>query len=117
MVRRKLWGFETGNENVEQVLRGEYQGLRVAFGYPSAPDHSLKRDVFRLLGVEQASHMRLTPNNMINPGESVCGLIFADRGARYFGLGRVGADQIADYAARRGMSHRQVEGMIPPHAL
>ena len=86
-------------------------GERHAFGYPSCPDHSLKKDAFDLLRVEENCDMRLTDSFMIDPAESICGLVIP--GAKYFAVGRVGADQLQDYARRRGMSEEDIKTLIP----
>ncbi len=113
-VRRTLWRYETGPElPPEAVIRGEYRGIRTAFGYPACPDHSLKREVFSLLRVEESVPMTLTENWMISPGEALCGLIFADEEARYFAVGRIDGEQTADYAARRGLSEEELSRIIP----
>jgi len=111
-VRRQMWGYENGPQlTPQQILAGEYRGRRMAFGYPASPDHSLKRDLFELLSVEQTTRMRLTENWMITPGEALCGLLFSD--ARYFGVGPVDDEQLHDYARRRGMEVGAVEKIIP----
>ena len=111
-VRRQMWGYETeGGIDPQQIIRGHYRGCRVAFGYPSAPDHSLKREVFDLLAVETTTGMRLTENWMINPGEAICGLMFADGG--YFSVGTIDTKQLLDYARRRGMEVEQIKKLIP----
>ena len=111
-VRRELWGYETGEPlTTEQILREEYRGRRMAFGYPASPDHSLKRDIFDILDVESLTGMRLTENFMISPGEALCGLMFAD--ADYFSVGRIDAVQAADYAERRGMSVETLRRLLP----
>ena len=112
-VRRTLWGYESGAElSREEIIDGKYQGLRMAFGYPACPDHSLKREVFDLLGVEQKSPLRLTENYMINPGESLCGLMFADAEMEYFSVGRISAEQLADYSHRRGLSEEEMAKIL-----
>ena len=111
-VRRQMWGYETGEPPApKQVVRGEYRGRRMAFGYPASPDHSLKREVFDLLAVEVTTGMRLTENWMIDPGEALCGLMFSD--ADYFSVGTIGAEQLLDYARRRGMEAETVKKIIP----
>ena len=111
-VRRQMWGYETGAEPTPAaILRGEYRGLRMAFGYPATPDHSLKREVFRLLAADRTTRMRLTENYMIEPGEALCGLMLSD--GRYFSVGRIDEEQLADYAARRGMEPDAVRKLIP----
>ena len=106
-VREKIWGFEKETEkNISDIIKGRYQGCRIAIGYPAIPDHSLKTDIFRLLDAERLTGMHLTENYMITPEESLCGLILA-RG-EYFNIGKIGDDQIADYAARRGKTKEEM---------
>ncbi len=113
-TRREWWGFEDGPEpSVADILACRYDGARMAFGYPSVPDHSLKREVFDLLEVEKTTGMKLTENYMIDPGESLCGLIFSDPDLKYFDVGRIDEEQLADYAARRGVSIEQARAMLP----
>ncbi len=94
------------------AVRGKYRGLRFAFGYPATPDHSLKQEIFALLGVEQMTAMRLTDNYMIDPGESLCGLFVADADAEYFTLGTLTDDQIEEYALRRGKTTEEIRKLI-----
>ena len=111
-VRREMWGYETGEAPTpQQIIRGEYRGRRMAFGYPASPDHSLKREVFELLAVELTTGMRLTENYMIDPGEALCGLLLAD--ADYFSVGTIDTKQLLDYARRRGMEVDEVKKIIP----
>lgn len=111
-VRREMWGYETGPDLApDEIVRGRYRGLRMAFGYPATPDHSLKREVFDLLGVERTTQMKLTENWMIDPGEALCGLFLAD--ARYFSVGTIDTEQMLDYAARRGMEPETLKRLIP----
>ena len=111
-VRREMWGYETGPDLApDEIVRGRYRGLRMAFGYPATPDHSLIREVFDLLGVERTTQMKLTENWMIDPGEALCGLFLAD--ARYFSVGTIDTEQMLDYAARRGMEPETLKRLIP----
>ena len=111
-VRRQMWGYETGEPlTPQQTVRGQYRGRRMAFGYPASPDHSLKREVFDLLSVEMTTGMKLTENYMINPGEALCGLMFAD--ADYFSVGTIDTKQLLDYARRRGMEVEEIKKLIP----
>ena len=114
-VRREMWGFESCDSAPElrAVLAGEYQGLRMAFGYPATPDHSLKREVFDLLAVERTTEMRLTDSFMIDPGEALCGMIVADRDSHYFSIGAIDSQQLEEYAARRAMSVERIASIIP----
>ncbi|WP_295939280.1 methionine synthase [uncultured Alistipes sp.] len=111
-VRRQMWGYEQGEPlTPEQIIRGEYRGRRMAFGYPAVPDHSLKREVFDLLSAEMTTSMKLTGNYMIDPGEALCGLLFAD--ADYFSVGTIDTKQLLDYARRRGMEVEEIKKLIP----
>ena len=111
-VRRQMWGYEQGPQlPPEAILRGEYRGRRMAFGYPASPDHSLKREVFDLLGVEMTTGMRLTENYMIDPGEALCGLLFAD--ADYFAVGPIDREQAEEYARRRDRTLEAIEKLLP----
>ncbi len=114
-VRREMWGFESPDKapDLHDILQGGYQGLRMAFGYPATPDHSLKREAFELLAVERTTEMRLTENFMIDPGEALCGMVVADRGARYFSVGTIDRSQLEDYARRRSMSADDIARIIP----
>ncbi len=115
-VRRQLWGYEQGADlTPEQIIAGEYQGIRVAFGYPACPDHSLKKTIFSLLGAAETTGMTITENYMISPGEALCGLMFADPGAEYFSVGRIGNDQLEEYARRRGLTVEEMQKLIPQH--
>jgi 5-methyltetrahydrofolate--homocysteine methyltransferase len=113
-IRRVSWGYQRGpdGEPVEiaprDAMHGKYRGLRFALGYPATPDHSLKEEVFELLGVTRTTSLRLTDNYMISPGESLCGLIVADPDAAYFTLGTLSDEQIEDYARRRGKSPDEI---------
>ena len=111
-VRRQMWGYETGEPlTPKQIVRGEYRGRRMAFGYPATPDHSLKREAFDLLAAEVTTGMRLTENWMIDPGEALCGLMLSD--ADYFSVGTIDAQQLEEYADRRGMTAEDVKKIIP----
>lgn len=113
-VRRQMWGYEEGPQiDPEAIRRGDYRGRRMAFGYPSVPDHALKRPVFELLGVEQTTGMKLTETDMIDPGESLCGLLLCD--AEYFAVGPIDRQQAEEYARRRGCTLDQIEKSLPNH--
>ncbi|MEP7378845.1 MAG: methionine synthase [Chloroflexota bacterium] len=104
-VRRDLWGYARDEKLDNDGLIGEaYQGIRPAPGYPAQPDHTEKRTIFRLLDAGKNAGIHLTESMAMVPGASVSGLYFWHPDAHYFGLGRMGADQLADYAARKGWS-------------
>ena len=116
LVRRTLWGYAADeNLTVEEMLRNRYTGFRPAFGYPAAPDHSQKRDLFRLLDVQEEIGIELTDSFMMTPAASVSGLIFAAPEARNFGVGKIDGEQLRDYARRRGMSAETLSVLMPQH--
>lgn len=100
---RAYWGYAPDeNLTVEQQHREEYQGIRPAIGYPSLPDTSANFLIDQLLDLKQAG-IRLTETGMMTPHASVSGLMFSHPKARYFELGKIGDDQLRDYARRRGV--------------
>jgi 5-methyltetrahydrofolate--homocysteine methyltransferase len=114
---RARWAWyehDSAAPSIEELHAERFRGIRPAFGYPASPDHSLKRELFDLLGAADFG-MRLTENFAMTPAASVCGLLFAHPAARYFTVGRIGADQVADYARRRGVSRRQAEQWLRPN--
>jgi 5-methyltetrahydrofolate--homocysteine methyltransferase len=109
-VRRELWAYapEEALDN-DALISESYRGIRPAPGYPAQPDHTEKRTIFRLLDAERQAGIHLTESMAMVPGASVSGLYFAHPEARYFGLGRIGRDQLADYARRKGWSLAEAE--------
>lgn len=102
-VRRRWWGYAKDEQlSMSDILAGRYQGIRPAVGYPSMPDMSINFLLSRLLNFAQIG-IRLTESGMMVPHASVSGLIFAHPQARYFDIGKIGDDQLADYARRRGL--------------
>ena len=91
------------------------EGERHAFGYPSCPDHSLKADVFEILQVPESCDMRLTSSYMINPAESLCGILVP--GATYFAVGRIAPDQLASYASRRNLPEEVLKSILTRNIL
>jgi 5-methyltetrahydrofolate--homocysteine methyltransferase len=107
---RQEWGYG-GEEKLstEELIREKYRGIRPAAGYPACPDHTEKGTLWRLLDAEASTGIRLTESFAMWPGSSVSGLYFAHPESRYFSLGRIGRDQVADYAVRKGMAVAEVE--------
>ena len=102
-VRKEFWGYAPDEHlTMEQSHREEYQGIRPAVGYPSMPDTSVNFILNELLGMKDVN-IRLTESGMMTPHYSVSGLMFAHPKARYFELGKIGEDQLRDYAKRRGI--------------
>jgi 5-methyltetrahydrofolate--homocysteine methyltransferase len=106
-VARKDWGIDTA-QSPEEVLREQHRGIRPAFGYPACPDHSEKFKLFELLGATTVG-MTLTESAAMLPAASVSGMYFAHPQARYFTVGRLGEDQMASYARRKGQKVEQIE--------
>ncbi len=101
---REAWGFGLEeNLSLEDLLHERYRGIRPAPGYPACPDHTEKRTLFDLLHAQERCGIRLTDNCAMIPASSICGFYFSHPEARYFAIGRIGRDQLADYAARKGM--------------
>ncbi len=115
-VRRELWGYETGpKQSNDDLIREKYQGIRPAPGYPACPEHSLKRQLFELMAVTSRTGITLTESFAMLPTASVSGFYFAHPQASYFGVARIGRDQLADYAERRGISVEQAETWCRPN--
>ncbi len=109
-VRREVWGYAPDESLDNNALIAEaYQGIRPAPGYPACPDHTEKGDLFRTLDVTDAIGLHLTENYAMVPTAAVSGYYFAHPEARYYGIGRIGRDQVEDYAARKGMSIETME--------
>jgi 5-methyltetrahydrofolate--homocysteine methyltransferase len=104
-MRREWWGYASEeNLSIEDALAGKYAGIRPAFGYPPCPDHEDKRIAFALLDAQERCGLALTESAMIAPAASVCGMAFSGPGTYYFSAAPVGDDQLADWAARKGIS-------------
>jgi 5-methyltetrahydrofolate--homocysteine methyltransferase len=115
-LARAEWGYgkdeKLGNE---QLIREEYRGIRPAAGYPACPDHTEKGALWKLLDVQRATGIELTESFAMWPGSSVSGLYFAHPAARYFTVGKIGRDQVADYHTRKGMTLAEVERWLGPN--
>jgi 5-methyltetrahydrofolate--homocysteine methyltransferase len=108
---RREW-YETGPAMTnEELIEERFRGIRPAFGYPACPDHTRKGPLFELLGAPNAG-IRLTEHFAMTPAASVSGLYLAHPAARYFNVGRLGRDQVEDYAARCGMERREAEAWL-----
>ncbi len=104
-VRKEYWGYaKDENLSDEQLIKEEYKGIRPAPGYPACPDHTEKIKLFDLLNATKNIGVELTENLAMNPPASVCGWYIAHPQSHYFGLGKIGRDQLEDYAKRKGMS-------------
>ncbi|MDQ1230028.1 methionine synthase [Sphingomonas sp. SORGH_AS_0879] len=115
-VRTDLWGYAAGEQLTnEALIREQYRGIRPAPGYPACPEHSIKRTLFDLLGAEQAVGLELTDSFAMLPTAAVSGFYFGHAQAEYFGVARIGEDQVADYAARRGVDMMQATRWLRPN--
>ncbi len=108
---RRQWGHADIDIDKEYLNSEKHRGIRPAFGYAACPDHTPKKDLFDLLRAQDID-LELTESCAMLPAASVCGLYFSHPGAHYFYLGRVGDDQIADYAERRGLTISEVETLL-----
>ncbi|HEX5282979.1 MAG TPA: methionine synthase [Bryocella sp.] len=107
---RDAWGYGRAETfTPEELIQENYRGIRPAPGYPACPDHTEKGAIWRLLDVEARTGIKLTESFAMWPGSSVSGLYLAHPQARYFSLGKIDRDQVADYATRKGMEVAEVE--------
>ncbi len=115
-VRRELWGYAAEESLTnDQLIREEYRGIRPAPGYPACPDHTEKAKIWRLLDVERRTGIRLTDSFAMYPTAAVSGWYLAHPEAHYFALGKIGRDQVEDYARRKGLSVEQAEKWLAPN--
>ena len=115
-VRRKLWGYAPDEAlSGSELIAEAYRGIRPAPGYPACPDHTEKRVLFDLLDAETHTGIKLTESFAMWPASSVSGLYFSHPRSAYFGVGRIGRDQIEDYARRKGMPVAEAERWLAPN--
>ena len=113
---RRDWGYgQDENLTNEELIREKYRGIRPAPGYPACPDHTEKRTLFDLLGAEKETGIRLTESFAMFPAASVSGWYFSHPEAQYFAVGKVGEDQVADYAKRKGLKLAEMERWLAPN--
>jgi 5-methyltetrahydrofolate--homocysteine methyltransferase len=113
-VRNRLWGYADEHFSNADLIREKFQGIRPAPGYPACPDHSLKPVLFEMLG-RNPGGVTLTENFAMLPTSAVSGFYFAHRDSQYFGVARIGKDQLADYAQRRGVDVECAERWLRPN--
>jgi 5-methyltetrahydrofolate--homocysteine methyltransferase len=115
-VRTELWGYAAHERlSAEAIIREEYQGIRPAPGYPACPDHTLKLALFELLAAGEHAGMTLTESLAMLPTAAVSGFYFAHPQSEYFGVARIGRDQLEDYAARSGVEIPVAERWLRPN--
>jgi 5-methyltetrahydrofolate--homocysteine methyltransferase len=115
-VRTDLWGYAAGEQLTnEALIKEQYRGIRPAPGYPACPDHSLKPILFDLLGATESVGITLTESFAMLPTAAVSGFYFGHPQAEYFGVARVGPDQLEDYTGRRGVDHATASRWLRPN--
>jgi 5-methyltetrahydrofolate--homocysteine methyltransferase len=115
-VRADLWGYAPGEQLTnEALIKEQYRGIRPAPGYPACPDHSLKPALFEMLGATEATGITLTESFAMLPTAAVSGFYFGHADSQYFGVARVGRDQLEDYAGRRGVDLDTAERWLRPN--
>jgi 5-methyltetrahydrofolate--homocysteine methyltransferase len=114
-VRTDLWGYAAGETlSGEQMIAEAYVGIRPAPGYPACPEHTVKADMFKVLQAEEIG-MALTESYAMSPGAAVSGFYFAHPQSKYFVVGKIGDDQLADMATRRGVDKAEMERWLAPN--
>ncbi|MGW8269226.1 MAG: vitamin B12 dependent-methionine synthase activation domain-containing protein, partial [Burkholderiales bacterium] len=115
-VRREFWGYAADEQLENDALIEEaYRGIRPAPGYPACPDHTEKAQLFALLGASENASMQLTESFAMLPTASVSGFYFSHPESSYFAVGKVGNDQVADYARRKGIPVAEAERWLAPN--
>ena len=115
-VRKEYWGYDTEESLTNQeLIKERYQGIRPAPGYPACPEHSEKTTLFRLLDAEENTGVSLTEHYAMNPAASVSGYYFSHPESRYFGVGKIGEDQVTDLAKRKRLKKDQVARLLQPN--
>ena len=113
-VRTELWAYAPDETlGTEELIAEKYRGIRPAPGYPACPDHTVKRDMFRVLGAGEVG-MALTESLAMTPAASVSGFFLAHPEAQYFNVGRIGEDQLADWARRQGLAEAEARRALAP---
>jgi len=116
LIRKHYWGYSPEeNLSVDDMLKGKYTGIRPAPGYPACPDHTEKRVIFDLLEAEKNTGAGLTENFAMTPPAAVSGYVFSHPASAYFNVGKIGKDQLADYAARKNMSVGEASRWLAPN--
>lgn len=115
-IRREYWGYAS-EENllVEEMIKQKYKGIRPAPGYPACPDHTEKRVIFDILGAEKRIGARLTENFAMVPAAAVSGYVFSHPQSIYFNIGKIGQDQLEEYASRKKMTIEEAAKWLAPN--
>jgi 5-methyltetrahydrofolate--homocysteine methyltransferase len=115
-IRKEEWGYasEESLDNT-QLIREKYRGIRPAPGYPACPDHEEKRRIWEVMGVEEATGMKLTESCAMYPAAAVSGYYFAHEKSKYFAVGKIGQDQLSDFSDRKKMTIEEAEKWLRPN--
>jgi 5-methyltetrahydrofolate--homocysteine methyltransferase len=115
-VRKEFWGYaKDENFTNEELIVGKYTGIRPAPGYPACPDHTEKETLFKILDATAHTGITVTESYAMFPTASVCGIYFAHPNSKYFAIGKIAKDQVADYAKRKGMDLAVAEKWLGPN--
>jgi 5-methyltetrahydrofolate--homocysteine methyltransferase len=115
-IRIKYWAYAAEERlSAEELFKGKYTGIRPAPGYPACPDHTGKKVIFDLLDATKATGVTLTESFAMNPPSSVCAYVFAAEASSYFNVGKIGADQLTDYARRTGITEEEARRWLAPN--
>lgn len=115
-IRREYWGYAADeNLSVEEMIKQKYKGIRPAPGYPACPDHTEKRVIFDLLEAEKRIGARLTENFAMVPAAAVSGYVFSHPQSAYFNIGKIGQDQLKEYASRKKMTIEEAAKWLAPN--
>jgi 5-methyltetrahydrofolate--homocysteine methyltransferase len=115
-TRKEFWGYATEEHlTKEELIEEKYLGIRPAPGYPACPDHTEKYKLFKLLNATENAGIILTESLAMYPASSVCGWYFAHSESKYFGVGKIGKDQLEDYAKRKNIPLEEMERWLRPN--
>src|SRR5699024_5901000 len=115
-VRMEFWGYQPDEDlDNDPLIKEQYQGIRPAPGYPACPEHTEKRKIWQLLDVQNNTGIELTDGMAMWPGAAVSGLYFSHPQSQYFVAGKIGRDQVEDYAARKGFDVAEAERWLSPN--
>ena len=114
-VRKEFWGYVKDESLTnEELVKESYQGIRPAPGYPACPDHTEKYKLFELLNATENAGIQLTESLAMYPAAAVCGWYFSHPESKYFGVGKIGKDQLQDYTERKKMPADDMERWLRP---
>ncbi|CAG1770944.1 partial 5-methyltetrahydrofolate--homocysteine methyltransferase, partial [uncultured bacterium] len=115
LVRKDYWGYAEEEHSNDQLINEDYQGIRPAPGYPACPDHTEKEKLFELLNATEHTEIKLTESYAMHPASAVSGWYFAHPEAQYFNVGKIDAEQLKDYARRKGIAEEVAARWLAAH--